>query len=301
MNHPSFSKDKIDGLILGSLVGDALGVPVEFQDRGLLRINPVISMREFGTHNQPKGTWSDDGSMMLISLETLIADECPYKALEKFVRWLNDGYWGAHNQCFDIGNTTADALAGFMQTGRPAASTDARANGNGALMRIAPLAPYLENMDEDDFSTCRDWSTLTHGHPISVYACFFYVDMLYHILRGLTPAVAYHMAIETTGCFSTSSDFSRLLSGYISQIDERYIQSDGYVLHTLEAAVWCALNASSYSDGVLRAVNLGEDTDTTACVCGGLLGAYYGRNGIPTEWIQSLARLNDVEQLLSKV
>jgi ADP-ribosyl-[dinitrogen reductase] hydrolase len=109
------------------------------------------------------------------------------------------------------------------------------------------------------------------------------------------------MAIETTGCFSSSSVFSHLLSGFISQIDEEYIQSSGYVLHTLEAAIWCALNASSYKDGVLRAVNLGEDTDTTSCVCGGLLGAYYGRKGIPTEWIQDLARLDDIETLLSKV
>jgi ADP-ribosyl-[dinitrogen reductase] hydrolase len=291
-----------EGLIIGSLVGDALGVPVEFVPRQVLQKNPVIDMRQFGTHNQPKGTWSDDGSLMLCSLETLIKKEPPIEALKRFERWLNGGYWTALGEVFDIGNTTADALAGYMQHGVAHAPSGPNSNGNGSLMRIAPLALFIDpkrTQLSNLYKLCKEWSELTHGNEVSVFCCFFYVIMTSMIITGQSPRDAFYFTITLTGKYAPKSgECDRLLNEilYTKPVDE--IKSGGYVVDTLEASIWCALNSTDYKSGVLKAVNLGDDSDTTACVTGGILGAYYGMEGIPTEWIVDLARINDIKFLL---
>lgn len=300
-----YNSDKVNGLIIGSLVGDALGVPVEFNPRQVLRRNPVTDMREFGTHNQPKGTWSDDGSLLLISLETLVNKEPPIEALKKFAKWVTEGYWAAHGDAFDIGNTTGYAIEQFMQHGKANPLTTPESNGNGALMRIAPLALFIEPKymkPEDLYKLCGEWSSLTHGHEVSAFACTYYTMLISLVLNEFTLGEAYQFVRTTTKRFAPKG-FERLLDDkrHISDYSMDEIQSDGYCLHTLEAAVWCAWNSPTYKDSVLMAVNLGDDTDTTASVCGGILGAYYGRSAIPTEWVQSLARLQDIENLIAKI
>ena len=299
------NKDNVSGLIIGSLVGDALGVPVEFRPREVLRQNPVVDMRAFGTHFQPKGTWSDDGSLLLITLETLINKEPPVEALKKFVKWVNEGYWTAHGDAFDIGNTTADAIAGFIQHGKPSAPNTPQSNGNGALMRIAPLALFVDvkrTKPEELYKLCGEWSALTHGHEISAFACTYYTMLIALILQNYTVSEAHSFTCAVTKKFAPK-EFNRLISfdRHISTYKIEDIKSDGYCLHTLEAAVWAAFNSPSYKNSVLMAVNMGEDTDTTASVCGGILGAYYGKSAIPQEWVQSLARLNDIENLIAKI
>jgi ADP-ribosyl-[dinitrogen reductase] hydrolase len=307
------ARDNVEGLIIGSLVGDALGVPVEFLCREELIGNPVTDMLAFGTHNQPKGTWSDDGSLMLISLETLLNKEPPVEALRKFVRWVDEGYWTPHGRCFDIGNTTSEAIAGFIQHGKPHAPSSPRSNGNGALMRIAPVVLFVDNVHdkvEDVYEVCKEWSALTHGHETSAFCCLFYTVML-GVALGTSKgrparndkwilADAYKFACSLTKKFAPE-ECARLVSGNLGNLPENEIMSSGYVVHTLEASTWAALNSDGYREGVLKAVNLGEDTDTTGCVCGGLLGAAYGRSSIPAEWVQSLARLQDIENLIAKI
>lgn len=295
---------KYEGLILGSIVGDALGVPVEFFPRQVLQREPVIGMREFGSHNQPRGTWSDDSSLILCSLETLINKEPPIEALKRFVKWVNEGYWTARGDAFDIGNTTADALAAFIKCGIAKAPNIPESNGNGALMRIAPLIIFVDRIHtfpEKVYDLCKEWSTLTHGHEISAFACFFYSIMIGMILEGKTTSdEAYRFTQVMTKKFAPK-EFDRLVNSNISVVAENEIKSSGYVVHTLEAAIWCALNSKSYSEGVLKAINLGEDTDTTGCVCGGILGAYHGVEAIPSEWLNDLARLDDIKTLISRI
>ena len=303
-------KGKIDGLILGSLVGDALGVPVEFAPRVVLEKEPVVDMRGFGVHNQPKGTWSDDGSLLLCSLETLIEDQPPVEALKRFTKWLNEGYWSAHGTAFDIGNTTAEAIENFMQHGVPSAPSGHFSNGNGALMRISPLALFVDRKrmkPEELYELCREWSALTHGHEVSAFCCTFYVMMVSMLLDGVSLHDSYVFTCHMAKNFMPKSvnlgpvGIDRLVSCDIHNLREDQIRSGGYCVDTLEAAIWCALRCDSYSSGVLKAVNLGSDSDTTGTVCGGLLGAHYGRSAIPSEWINSLARINDIDALLQKI
>lgn len=308
--HPA-SKDKVEGLILGSLVGDALGVPVEFAPRVILKKDPVVDMRGFGVHNQPKGTWSDDGSLLLCSLETLVENQPSVEALKRFTKWLNEGYWAAHGTAFDIGNTTAEAIENFMQHGVPSAPAGHFNNGNGSLMRISPLALFIDRMHmfpEDLYELCKEWSSLTHGNEVSAFCCTFYVMMVSMLLEGkMDPLDAYIFTCRLAEKLVPKSvnlgpvGIERLISGTVHRLEESQIRSGGYCIDTLEASIWAALNSTSYSEGVLKAVNLGEDSDTTGTVCGGLLGAYYGRSTIPVDWINSLARINDIDALLQKI
>ena len=248
---------------------------------------------------------------MLITLETLVNKESPVEALKKFVRWVNAGYWTAHGDAFDVGNTTADSIAAFIQNGKPSALCTPQSNGNGALMRIGPLALFIDRIHtapEKVHEICRNWSSLTHGHEISVFCCTFYTIMLGILIEDALSNKADNWSILDAYKFTCAMtekfappECARLVSMKIHTLPESEIQSSGYVVHTLEAAIWCAINSSSYSEGVLKAVNLGEDTDTTGRVCGGILGVRYGRRGIPFEWWNSLARLPDINALMEKI
>ena len=295
------------GGLWGSLVGDALGVPVEFQNRDTRRIDPVIGMRGYGIHNQPPGTWSDDGALLLCSAESLMEKGFDLNDMgARFIRWYEDGYWGAHGEVFDIGNTTAAALTRICDElpAEQAGGRDLYDNGNGSLMRILPVA--LASLSEADAvfvdRICRS-SSNTHGHARSQSACVFHGFVARELMRAqpaqqaMSNAVARFKAIYEN--HSESGAFRELLSRDIASMHETEIRSGGYVMETLTASLWCLLTTDTFADCVLKAVNLGSDTDTTGCVAGGLAGLYYGVASIPDEWLQALPRQTEVESLLS--
>lgn len=298
-------KERILGGLWGSLVGDALGVPVEFKDRFTVQSDPVTDMREFGTHHQPRGTWSDDSSMLLCTADSLVNHEFSLADMgARFVRWMNENLWTAHGEVFDMGGTTATALRRIGQ-GTPAAQAGGLhedSNGNGSLMRILPaVLRFVGEPIESYAKRLEQVSAITHGHGRSKMACVFYGLMVRQLLLGWHPQAALDSArAEFTSWYERSSEFSRfnhILEDDLGNIPEGEIVSTGYVLHTLHASLWCLLRTNNYRDCVLKAVNLGGDTDTTGCVAGGLAGIAYGMKSIPADWIRRLARKGDVDCL----
>jgi ADP-ribosylglycohydrolase len=305
--------DLIRAALLGIAVGDALGVPFEFNDRSMMRENPCTGMVGHGTHDQPAGTWSDDSSMTFCLAEALSEDDFELDHLGRlFVRWFFDGYWTAHGVCYDYGSTTAEAIK-RLERGLPveaSACCGEGSNGNGSLMRILPLVFFSKDLPvEDRFEWTRKVSAITHGHIRSIIACHYYLEFARLILQGLEKEDAYRQLqkdlppfLANIGIEKTEFEyFNRLLVGDIASFHEDEIQSDGYVLHTLEASMWCLLTTGNFRDAVLTAVGLGGDTDTTAAVIGGLAGLVYGVERIPEDWLEVLARRYDIEDLARRM
>ncbi|AYB30923.1 ADP-ribosylglycohydrolase family protein [Chryseolinea soli] len=300
--------ENITSCFLGLAIGDALGVPVEFKGRSYFSNQPVRGMLGYGTWNQPPGTWSDDSSLTFCLAESLVAGYDLNDIGKKFVAWYSNGYWGAHHKLFDVGGTTRVALARIRDGEDPkfAGELDEDSNGNGSLMRIAPAPLYFCNeTDEVLFERIKEISSVTHGHFRSVLSCFIFSKVMIELFKGEDKSSALQNAVEATKDFSHRSEFNvaelekfdRVLSGKIQHVHANQISSSGYVLHTLEAALWCFLNTDSYRDAVLKAVNLGGDTDTTGCVAGALAGLYYGESSLPMEWTIALAREKDIIKL----
>lgn len=295
-------------ILIGTAVGDALGVPVEFQPRGYLKANLVTDMREYGTHEQPKGTWSDDTSLMLCLAESMVEGLDSNILAQKFIAWKNDNLWTPHGWVFDIGIGTRIAIERLENGMTPelAGGLDERDNGNGSLMRILPLVLHIKDLDiEERYDWTKKISSITHAHVRSVMACFYYLEFAKKIIEGKDKFQAYNeLQSEVSQYFEQRKinpieihKFHRLLVENISEVNEDNIKSSGYVIDTLEAAIWCILTTNNYNDAVLKAVNLGHDTDTTGAVTGGLAALIYGMDTIPTEWINALARIDDIINL----
>lgn len=300
--------NKVKGCFLGLAVGDALGVPVEFRRREFLKENPVLEMTGFGAWNQPPGTWSDDSSMTFCLAESLVTAYDLHDIASNFVRWYKDGYWGAHHKLFDIGGTTRLSLARVAAGEDPMFSGEygEESNGNGSLMRIAPAALYFSNHPKEDFyQRIKEISNITHAHFRSVFSCFIFSMYLKRLFAGEEKFQAFTYACHEVNEFATACDFNRselnlfhrILNQTIAKAEEGTINSYGYVLDTLESSIWCFLNTDTFSEAVLKAVNLGGDTDTTGCVTGALAGLYYGIDAIPSHWLEVLARKNDILKL----
>lgn len=295
-------------ILIGTAVGDALGVPVEFQQREMLKANPVTDMREYGSHHQPKGTWSDDTSLMLCLAESMVEGLDINKLSQKFIAWKNDNLWTPHGWVFDIGIGTRIAIERLEDEMSPelAGGFDEMDNGNGSLMRILPLVLHIKDLDiEQRYEWTQKVSSITHGHVRSVMACFYYLEFARKIIAGKDKFQAYNeLQSEVTMYFESRKinpleiqKFSRLLFEDISKLEEDNIKSTGYVLDTLEASIWCFLTTTTYQEAVLKAVNLGHDTDTTAAVTGGFSGLYYGLDEIPIDWLYEIARFEDIIKL----
>lgn len=304
----------VKSAILGLVVGDALGVPVEFQSREELEQDPVTGMRAYGTRHQPTGTWSDDSSMALCLLESLSRGVNYDDMMARFLRWAEEGYMTAHGDVFDMGIATRQALTKYAKGTPPleCGGTGTYDNGNGSLMRILPLALYLHRTMGQEFprkpEACQiihNASALTHAHPISLIACDIYCSIANELLCGRNSSadiqhgitVAKEMCASLTDTAPYLDTFKRVDVDVLRSLPKSEIRGSGYVVHTLEAALWCLLHTDSYRTCVLEAVNLGEDTDTVGAVAGGLAGIQYGTADIPEEWLAVLAKQYEIEAL----
>lgn len=298
--------------LLGLCVGDALGVPVEFTTRAERLRSPVTDMQGYGTYNQPPGTWSDDSSLTFCLAESLCDGFSLDAIAQSFCDWYDQGYWTPHGNVFDIGMTTARALSRLRwEDASPleSGSRDIRSNGNGSLMRILPMAFYYKSLDFPDLiERVHQVSAITHAHLYSQMSCGIYISIAIRLLEGDTPTCAYLTGIQQIQQLynhppyvSELNQFTRILDGEIAQLSIDTIQSSGYVIYTLEASLWCFLTSQSYAEAVLKAVNLGEDTDTTAAITGGLAGIYYGFQKIPKTWIYQIARKKDIVDLAKRL
>jgi ADP-ribosyl-[dinitrogen reductase] hydrolase len=295
-------------ILLGVAIGDALGVPVEFNSRKSIQQNPVTDMIGYGTYHLPAGTFSDDSSLTFCLAEALTKEFSLQIIATNFVAWLNDNYWTAHGTVFDVGNATRQAIIQLKKGIQPelAGGFTEADNGNGSLMRILPLLVYSKDKPiKERYQLTKQVSSITHGHIRSVIACFYYLEFARKLLAHTDKFAIYKdLQIEISAYLNTISInpseislYDRLLKGTIYDLQAENIFSSGYVLHTLEASIWCLLTTDSYKEATLKAVNLGFDTDTTAAVTGGLAGLLYGYNTIPKNWLSKLARRADIEDL----
>lgn len=316
--------------IFGVVVADALGVPVEFTSRSERRADPVTDMREYGTHSQPKGTWSDDSSMMLASLDSIIqSGGINYDdMMTRFRDWRINGEYAPHGRVFDVGITCSRAIAQYRPGIDPTecGGRGERDNGNGSLMRIMPVSLYdaleeeywNDTFIEEAAENAHNTSSLTHGHPRSQIACLMHTSICHELIyRGNEPIyMALWKGIHGTFDFyerragvlpwfddafkrELSTDAYRRLRDLeaFMNLPDSEIRSSGYVVDTFEAAIWCLLNSESYAECVLKAVNLGDDTDTVGAVAGGLVGLAYGYDNIPEDWLDVIVKKDWINKL----
>ena len=304
----------IDGVI-GHAIGDALGVPVEFKDREQLSYNPVTEMIGHGTYNVPKGFWSDDTSMEIALIDSIINNEkIDYTdIMNNFANWIIKGEYTPNGIVFDKGNTCLEAILNYINKNidpLECGLDDYYSNGNGSLMRILPVAyySYYKNLNNEQiYQLTKNISSLTHRHEISILGCYIYILYTIKLIQGIDKKEAYkQIQKEDYSKFTKESldKYKRILKEDINNLNINNIKSSGYIVDSLEAALWCILNTDNYKDSVLTAVNLGGDTDTIAAITGSMTGIIYGYKEIPKDWINSLARkdyLEDLSNNLEKV
>ncbi|MDX2279807.1 MAG: ADP-ribosylglycohydrolase family protein [Saprospiraceae bacterium] len=299
-------------ILFGIAVGDALGVPVEFNSRQSISQKPVTDMTGFGTYNLPAGTFSDDSSMAFCLAEALTQEFSTKNIANNFVAWLDHNYWTPRGHVFDVGIATSQAIRRLQRGCDPelAGGMEVSENGNGSLMRILPLLVYIKDKElAERYQITKQVSSITHGHIRSIIACFYYLEFARHIINGLDKFEIYkRLQTEIPNYLNSRSInpseikiFDRLLNGNIYELTEKEISSSGYVVHTLEASIWCLMTTDNYEAATLKAVNLGEDTDTTGAVTGGLAGLLYGFDTIPKNWLQQIARKDDIEDLADRL
>lgn len=300
--------DRLEGGVLGVVAGDALGLPVQFESREEVALHPVEGMRGHGTFDKPAGWWSDDGSLTLCTARSLAerGDLDVDDLAARFVRWYRDGETTPEGAAYDIGNATDRAMRNLLRGVPPleAGPGGEYQNGNGSLMRILPVALFAAHLPPEVLvKRASDASRLTHSHARSRLACGLHALLAAELLRGAPPEAAYRALCATAetavlacdaGFLAELPRFRRILDGGLASIPRDGIRGSGYVVDTLEAAIWCLLRTEDFRACALLAVNLGEDTDTVGAVAGGLAGVAYGAAGIPEEWIGALARADDV-------
>jgi len=260
------------------------------------------------------GQWTDDTSMALCLAESLITrGEFDAKdQIERYVRWYRDGHLSSTGRCFDIGNATANALHRFEQTGEPfSGSTDPYSAGNGSIMRLAPVPMFFYPDAEQAVLNASDSSRTTHGADECLDACSLYAYMLIKALDGRsTRASTVPGGTKDDILFGPdniklmegmSPKIQTIAAGEYKQKTENQIKGSGYVVESLEAALWCFYRTDTYRDAILKAVNLGDDADTTAAVCGQIAGAYYGESGIPARWLGKLCMREKITEFADKL
>ena len=314
------SEEIVKSVILGLAVGDALGVPVETVSREELKVRPIKNMKGQGMYHVEKGTWSDDTSLTLAGLESLTYGLDFHDVMERYKNWYANGDYTPHGKTFGVGQTTKNAIMRYLHGVEPLKCGDVEetSNGNGALMRISPFVLYLylhnyhfDEFDYRGFEIIHKASCLTHRHPRSQVACGIFAKVLTSLFNPNTNKKetivqrAIDRALYSYDESMFGADIKAEISTYEHLVDvcsymnmaESDISSSAYVVDTLEAALYCFLTTNSYEECVLKAVNLGNDSDTTASVAGALAGAFYGLRAIPEKWLHVLAKREEIEKM----
>jgi ADP-ribosyl-[dinitrogen reductase] hydrolase len=287
-------KDRYSGCLLGLACADAVGTTLEFKPRGTF--TPITDMQGGGPFGLKAGEWTDDTSMALCLACSLVDWEKfdPEDQMARYLNWYLVGYMSSNGRCFDIGNTVRTALHQFQQTGNPfSGPTSPHSAGNGSIMRLAPV-PMAYSPDVGKvIHYCGESSKTTHGAAECVDACKLFGVMLHLALTGATKAEI----LAQTLYLPTTPKLQAIAQGSYAHKPESQMRGTGYVVDSLEAALWCYYHTDDYETAVLAAANLGDDADTTAAVCGQLAGAVYGQSGIPEKWLEKLVMRDEMISL----
>ena len=290
--------DSAKGMLIGLAVGDAVGTTVEFKARG--SFPPVTDMTGGGPFNLKKGQWTDDTSMALCLAASLIETKSfdPADQMARYSRWANEGYMSSTSHCFDIGNTVQQALHSYAMSGEPySGSQHPRSAGNGSIMRLAPvvIANYRDRGNLLNYA--GDSSRTTHGCEEAVESCRLFGAQLLAALQGAEK----QDILRKHGYKSVSTRVKEIAkASYLSKSYDD-LSGSGYVINTLETALWCFNDTDSFHDAILKTVNVGDDADTTAAVCGQIAGAFYGYQGIPESWRKALYMKDEIEMMAEQL
>ena len=292
-------EDRFYGCLLGLATGDAVGTTLEFKPPGTFK--PITDMVGGGPFDLKPGQWTDDTSMALCLAHSLIAKHGfdPEDQMNRYCNWWQWGYMSSTGDCFDIGMTVSSALHRYIESGIPySGSTDPRSSGNGSLMRLAPVPMWFGGNLDQAIKFSGESSRTTHGSEECIDACRYFGSVLYHALNGS----GKDRLLFDSGYSATTASIKKIAAGIYLSKDT--VKGTGYVVDSLEAAMWCFANTDNYQNAILKAANLGDDADTTAAICGQIAGAFYGASGIPEQWLNKLSLLSDIEvlcqQLMSK-
>lgn len=296
------------GALIGLAIGDAVGATLEFQYRDMHP--PVEDMVGGGVHDLKPGQWTDDTSMALCLGYSLkekgfdVEDQ-----LDRYLKWYEKGYCSSKNHCFDIGITTKFALINYKRTHDTIAEYSTHSAGNGALMRLAPI-PIYYNCPEYDLESIKDLldktrlsSMATHNNEISEDACAYFSLLLNRTFNGLNKEQIIDLPEDMISILDFHSEEIKQIAidkSFLFQHRDE-IKSSGFVIHSLNAALWAFYTTDNFKDAILKATNLADDSDTVAAICGMIAGAYYGLDGIPEEWIKKLHKQEDIKKLAANL
>jgi len=296
------------GSIIGLAVGDALGTTIEFQSPGTFK--PVTDIVGNGPFNLKPGEWTDDTSLALCIAESLIDKRDQQLHLddhqEKFIKWYKEGHLSSNGRCFDIGNTTIQGIRHYMETGEPKmVTTDPYSAGNGSIMRLAPVPLFYFYNAEKAIEKSGMSSLTTHPLKVTVDACRYMGAIIHGLINGIDKQTVlsklYTPYIDCWNKQPLDPKICNIANGSFKTKNPPEIRGTGYVVDSLEAALWAFYNTENFKDGVLSAVNLGDDADTTGAVFGQIAGAYYGIDNIPKSWVNKIAKKKLIFKIIDKL
>ena len=301
------NKKRLKGCILGLAIGDAMGAPVEFLPRH--SFEPITRYRSGGKFRLNAGEWTDDTAMALCLAQSLV--ECkgfnPINQLDKYLQWIDTGYMSCTGKMVGLGKTCMRSLIRYRVNGK--AYTDVKHekfSGNGSLMRLAPIAIFYANDLDLAVHYAGLSSATTHGSPIAVDSCRYFAYLIVHLLRGTTKEDLYSDGFreKTYKYFHKNVLHYALIpivNGVFIDKTEDEIFTSGYVIHSLEASLWCFYHTDSFEEAILKAVNLGNDADTVGAITGQLAGVYYGVDGISKDLLLGLKQLKLIENIIDRL
>lgn len=298
------------GAIIGHAVGDAMGFPTEFSKREELLQSPVIEMIDSPDVGQPAGSWSDDTAMEIATIDSFIQKKYfDYKdIMDKWVKWISKSEYTPTGVAFDIGRTCLKAIKKYCNGTAPlqCGATSMNENGNGSLMRILPVALYAYSKKLDDTSIRKltdEVSSLTHAHEVSRLGCYIYVQFIISLLKDFAKEDSYRY-IQNLDYSAYDKNainlYSRILNEKIEGQILDNIKSSGYIVDTLECAMWIFMNAQHYKEAIIASTNIGGDTDTIGAIVGSMAGIYYGFDSIPSNWLDKLQRKDYLMELADR-
>lgn len=291
--------ERATGGMLGLAAGDAVGTTLEFEIRG--NFSPINDMKGGGPFNLKPGQWTDDMSMGFCLGESLIhcGDFNPSDQMDRYLKWYREGYLSSTGKCFDIGNTVRESLLRYERAREPfAGSTDPGSAGNGSLMRLLPIVLFYNRSLFDVRKYSALSSKTTHGAVECIEGCAVFGEFLHRSLSGQKKE---EILFGGSPPAATAPRIVEITKGTYRDKSYDQIRGTGYVVHTLEAALYCFHTTDNFRDAVLKAANLGDDADTTAAVCGQIAGTYYGLRGIPLEWREKLVMSKQITSLAEKL
>src|SRR5258706_2092077 len=292
------NKDRLRGCLLGLAVGDALGTTLEFEAPGCF--TPITDMVGGGPFNLAPGEWTG-GTSMALCLAASLAEGNGFDAVDqmnRYLRWWKEGYMSSTGRCFDIGLETCEELSRFQRTGYPSADFDAN---HGPLRRLAPVPIFYYNQAEEAVWLCGDSSRTAEASTIAIDACRYFGGLLIGAINGVSKDELLSPCYSPIPGYRSQlhPDIREVAEGYFKIAEPPAISALPFVVPTLEAALWAFHRTDNFRDGALKAVNLGGDANGIGAVYGQIAGAFYGASGIPSEWVQKLARLDLIETCLA--